>query len=80
MKVPRALQMPVFRLGCSLSPTCSQDLQAVLAVGSRMREWQQGQPLSGDTPYVPRLSQWHSTALLLCRHRQKFHGQGSSAE
>lgn len=48
--MPRALQILVLRLGCSLYPTCGQDLHAVLAVGSRMLGRQQGQPFSGDTP------------------------------
>lgn len=45
------LQVLKFRLGCSLYPTCGQDLCAALAVCRRMPEQQQGQRFSEDATH-----------------------------
>lgn len=67
--------MLAFRLGYSPYPTCGQDLRAV---DRMMMEWLPSFFLG--TQHTARLSPQHSTAVLLCRHRQKYQGQGTSVE
>lgn len=47
-KAARTLQMPEFRLGCSLYPMCGQDFTA-LALGRMMPEWSKASLFLGHT-------------------------------